>query len=99
MQSLDATRNLENHLRQIFFAIGNGRTAEIVEESGGSIASLGNFWYPTMSKIRKLIERGLLEPSTLRLTSAGERFYVDHRGLSNEEIEYAWLSKFQPILL
>jgi len=89
---------LKNHLRQIFFAIGNARAAEVVEESGGQIASLGNFWYPEMSKIRKLIERGLLEPNTLRLTPAGKRFYADHIRLSHEESEYAWVLRFQPVL-
>jgi hypothetical protein len=67
MYSLDATWNLEDRLRQIFLALGRGRTAETIEVSGQTV-SLGNFWYENTSRIRELIDRGLLEPNTFQLT-------------------------------
>jgi hypothetical protein len=97
MYSLDATRNLEDRLRQIFLALGRGRTAKVIEVSSQT-ASLGNLWYENMSRITKLINRGLLAPNTLQLTPAGKRLYAVHSGLSHQESEYEWVSKFQPHL-
>lgn len=109
--SIDAIKNFENRVWQVFRAMGDGRRCSVVALSHGRTISLGDFWYEPIRVVAKLIERGLVEEDTeavikqpaiskslFRLTGDGRLFYERLCDLSLEEGGRAFVGRFHPYL-